>query len=406
MHDAEIVSGGLMMIEDLSEVIAEVSSQMVKLRRQIHQMPEPAYEEHETAAAIVEKLRSVKNIEIEEGVGKTGVVAHICRSKPGPCIALRADMDCLRMQEKNTVPHVSKKEGLMHGCGHDGHIACLVGAAIVLGRVPDKLHGPVKFIFQPAEENYAGAEQMILSGALTNPVPRAIFGLHGTPSLPLGKIGSRKGPMMAASRYFSITVSGKGTHAAMPHKGVDTVLAASQIVCAAHTIVSRNINPFESALISIPKFNGSSAPNVIPAEVHLEGTLRALSNSTRNFLEKRLTDVVVQTAQAYGAEASIVFDKGYPLLENSEECYDYLMETGRMIVGRENTVTDYPPSLGAEDFSFYLQKVPGAFWWLGLGIDAATDAPLHNPLFDFNDDVISRAISMHCQLVLNADRLS
>jgi amidohydrolase len=294
----------------------------------------------------------------------------------------------------------------MHGCGHDGHIACLVGAAIVLGRVQAKLHGPVKFIFQPAEENYAGAEQMILAGALTHPVPRAIYGLHGTPSLPLGKIGSRKGPMMAASRYFSITVRGDGTHAAMPHKGTDTVLAASHIVCAAHTIVSRNINPFEAALISIPKFNGSTAPNVLPAEVHLEGTLRALSNSTRDYLEKRLTEVVVQTAQAYGAEASIVFDKGYPLLENNGECYDYLTDIGRSIVGSENTLSDYPPSLGAEDFAFYLQKVPGAFWWIGLGVDEATDAPLHNPRFDFNDDVISLAMLMHCQLVLNADRLS
>jgi amidohydrolase len=378
---------------------------MIALRKQIHQCPEPAYEEVETAAAIVDCLGEIEGMEITTGVGKTGVVALLGGKKKGPCIALRADMDCLRMEEKNRFPHASRKKGMMHGCGHDGHIACLVGAALVLGTVAEKLQGPVKFIFQPGEENAAGAREMIKDGALVDPVPRAIFGLHGTPSLPLGKIGLRSGPMMAASRYFQITVSGRGTHAAMPHKGIDTVLAASQIVCAAHTIVSRNINPLEAALISIPKFDGAQAPNVIPAEVNLEGTLRALSHTTRDFLEKRLTEVVMGTAKAFGADAVIEFDGGYPLLENDQKCFEYVAAVAEQAIGRENIRCDYPPSLGAEDFAFYLEHVPGAFWWLGLGVPGKDDIPLHNPGFDFNDDAIGPAITMHCLLVMNAHLL-
>lgn len=393
------------MVEGLKGAVEAVKGSMIKLRREIHMDPEPAYEEYGTAAKIVGQLRDLKGVEIEQEIGKTGLVVHLARKKRGPCIALRADMDCLRMEEQNSFEHASCRKGLMHGCGHDGHIACLVGAVQVLSRMQEQLHGPVKFIFQPAEENYGGAEQMILDGALSDPVPRAVFGLHGTPSLPLGKVGIRRGAMMAASRYFTIKVKGRGTHAAMPHKGVDTVLAASQIVCAAHTIVSRNINPLEAALISIPKFNGSTAPNVMPSEVVLEGTLRALSNETRDFLELRLREVVLQTASACGAEAEVEFDRGYPLLFNDDSCFQFILDTAHELVGRENVESDYPPSLGAEDFAYYLEKVPGAFWWLGLGENEGADAPLHNPQFDFNDKAIELGITLHCLLALNADKL-
>ena len=307
--------------------------------------------------------------------------------------------------EENSFAHASQNSGLMHGCGHDGHIACLVGAALVLGEIGEKLPGPVKFIFQPAEENHGGAVKMIADGVLRDPVPRAIFGLHGTPSLPYGQVGLRQGPMMAASRYFTITVTGKGTHAAMPHKGVDTVLAACQIVCAAHTIVSRNINPLEAALISIPRFDAAKAPNVLPSEVILEGTLRALSNETRDFLEKRLVEVAQKTAEAYGASVDISFYGGYPLLENERKCCEYVAEVAGGIVGSENVRCDYPPSLGAEDFAFYLEELPGAFWWLGLRDEDCSCAPLHNPCFDFNDDAIGLAIELHCRLVLQSANL-
>lgn len=393
------------MDEILEQHVREVAEEMERLRRKIHACPEPAYEEFKTAATILTYLERIDGIEIKSEVGKTGIVALLGREKKGPCVALRADMDCLRMEEENHFDYVSKNKGLMHGCGHDGHIACLVGAALVLGRMQHELRGPVKFIFQPAEENYAGAAAMIRDGALDDPVPDAIFALHGTPSLSFGKIGLRRGAMMAASRYFHIIVNGMGTHAAMPHKGVDAVLTASHIVCAAHTIVSRNINPLESALISIPIFNGSTAPNVLPQQVQLQGTLRALSTENVAYLQKRLGEVVANTAASFCASAEISFDGGYPLLENDLHCFTYISELAAELLGEEYVRTDYPPSLGAEDFAFYLEKIPGAFWWLGLGSEERGNVPLHNPCFDFNDDAISLGIQVHCLSVLKANRL-
>lgn len=390
------------MSTELSPLIDRVAEEMKLLRHKLHGAPEPAFEEFNTAALIVEYLQRIQGMEIKTGVGKTGVVGLLAGEKAGACIALRADMDCLRMQEENNFAHASQKSGLMHGCGHDGHIACLVGAAIVLGELHEQLPGPVKFIFQPAEENIGGAAKMIADGVLKDPVPRAIFGLHGTPSLPFGQVGLRQGPMMAASKYFTITVTGNGTHAAMPHKGVDCVLAASQIVCAAHTIVSRNINPLEAALISIPRFEAAKAPNVLPSKVILEGTLRALSNETRDFLEKRLVEVAKKTAEAFGAHAAISFYGGYPLLENDKRCCEFVAGVAEGVVGSENIRCDYPPSLGAEDFAFYLEELPGAFWWLGLGNKECNGAPLHNPCFDFNDNAIALAIELHCRLVLSS----
>ncbi len=390
------------MLENLNARIDEIVPQMIALRKSIHRCPEPAYEEFKTAAAIVGYLEKIAGMEIRTGVGKTGVEALLGRGKKGPCLALRADMDCLRLQEENNFAHASQQNGLMHACGHDGHVACLVGAAIILGRYQDRLAGPVKFIFQPGEENAAGAQAMIKDGVLTDPIPRAVFALHGTPSLPFGQVGLRSGPMMAASRYFKITVTGRGTHAAMPHKGIDAVLVACHVVCAVHTIVSRNINPMEAALISIPKIEGARAPNVIPAEVHLEGTLRALSNATRDFLEKRLEEVVTKTAEAYGAKAVVELFGGYPILQNERKCFDYVVETAAEVVGLENVRSSYSPSLGAEDFAFYLEKIPGAFYWLGLGKNGATDTPLHNPCFDFNDDAVKLGIALHCHLIFKA----
>jgi amidohydrolase len=394
------------MNRNMSPLLGSIAEEMKLLRRKLHCTPEPAFEEYNTAALIAEHLQHIKGMEVRTGVGKTGVVGLLCGDKPGPCIALRADMDCLRMQEENSFAHASQNSGLMHGCGHDGHIACLLGAAMVLGKLHDQLPGPVKFIFQPAEENMGGAAKMIADGVLKDPIPMAIFGLHGTPSLPYGQVGLRQGPMMAASRYFTITVSGKGTHAAMPHKGVDCVLAASQIVCAAHAIVSRNINPLEAALISIPRFEGARAPNVLPSEVLLEGTLRALSTETRDFLEKRLVEVAQKTAEACGASAALSFYGGYPLLKNDKRCCDYAVKVAGGVVGSENVCCDYPPSLGAEDFAFYLEELPGAFWWLGLGNADCSSAPLHNPCFDFNDEAIALAIELHCQMVLQSAALA
>ena len=391
------------MIEE--DLLQRVVKEMTAFRRRLHSYPEPAFAEFETARAIVERLSLIPHIEIREGVAETGIVALLGKDKKGPCIALRADMDCLGMEEKNTFSHTSTRPGFMHGCGHDGHIACLLGAAIVLGQMQDRLPCPVKLVFQPAEENYGGAAGMVEAVCLTPPIPRAIFALHGSPTLPLGMLAGRKGAIMAASRYFTITLKGKGTHAAMPDMGNDTILAASQVVCAAHTIVSRNVDPLSSALLSIPKFHGGTAANVLPELVELEGTLRALSTDVLELLERRLEGVVKNIAGAHGVQAEMCFDRGYPLVSNDEACFDYLMYCAADESRIAAVQDQHPPSMGAEDFSFFLEKVPGVFCWLGLAQENRESFPLHSPFFDFNDEAIIHGIAMHCRLALMAAKL-
>ncbi len=385
-------------MERMKELIAAITPEIAAFRRELHAHPEPAFEEYSTAEKVVQRLQAIPGIEIRSGVAKTGVVATIGSDKPGPCVALRADMDCLRMQEENSFAHASSTPGLMHACGHDGHTACLLGAALVLGKIQDELAGPVKFIFQPAEENRGGAKVMLAEDVLLHPKVDAIFGLHGTTALPLGHIGLREGAMMAASRYFTITIQGRGCHAASPHRGIDPVLIGSQIICSVQSIVSRNIGPLESGVISIPKFTGSTAPNVIPEKVVLEGTLRALSNSNRELLEHRLRELVVHTAAAYGGTAEIEYYGGYPLLENESESVAFVSTIAADFMAEGEIQNTYPPSMGAEDFSFYLQNVPGAFFWLGMQPAGDISPSLHHPRFDFNDGVIPVAIRLHCEI--------
>ncbi|CAG0899800.1 unnamed protein product [Cyprideis torosa] len=340
-------------------------------------------------------------MEVSTGCGTTGVVGLLAGDKGGDCIGLRADMDCLRLQEKSGVAHASKRKDFMHGCGHDGHVASLVGAAHVLAKMADLLPCPVKFIFQPGEENGAGAKKMIDDGVLEEPRVRTIFGLHGTPSLPLGTFGLRTGPMMAVSSYFRIVIRGEGTHAAMPHKGKDMVLVASHIVCAAHSIVSRSIDPLEAALLSIPIFNGSQAANVLPEEVVLEGTLRSLSDRVLATLQRRLSEVVEGCSRAFGATAQVSFSGGYPLLVNEGRSADYLARMATEVVGTARVKREYAPSLGAEDFAYYLQSIPGAFCWFGLGRGGTDEPPLHSPYFDFNDEALPLAMELLCRLALH-----
>jgi amidohydrolase len=389
-----------MNMEKLSQLIDKLTPEVRAIRRQIHKNPEPAFEEHVTASVVAGRLRNIPGMEVETGVARTGVVAILGREKSGPCIALRADMDCLRMQEENTIDYASVNEGLMHACGHDGHTACLLGTALALAEIQEEIPGPVKFLFQPAEENHGGGRSMVEEGVLENPSVAAIYGLHGNTNKDLGMIGIRSGASMAASKYFTITVHGRGCHAASPHRGIDPVVIGSQIVVAVQSIVSRNINPLDNCIISIPKFTGSSAPNVIPEKVVLEGTLRALNNCSREHLEKRLEELVVKTAEAHGGTATIDFFGGYPLLENDPVETAYVQDTAARLIGEQNVDRDYPPSLGAEDFAFYAEKVPAAFFWLGLQPKGEAAPPLHHPRFDFNDDAIPLAMRIFCELVL------
>ncbi len=388
-------------MEKLDQYIESILPEIVDFRRYLHKHPEPAFLEVNTANAVVQRLKTIPGMEIQEQVGRTGVVALLGSEKPGDCIALRADMDCLRMEEQNSFLYASQNKGLMHACGHDGHTACLLGAALVISKIRDELNGPVKFIFQPAEENHGGAKEMLDDGALKNPPVAAIYGLHGTTVMKLGQIGLRAGASMAASKYFTITVKGKGCHAASPHRGIDPVHIGCQIVCATHSIISRNISPLDSGLISIPRFVGSSAPNVIPEEVILEGTLRALSTDSREMLETRLRELVESTARAHGGEASIEYYGGYPLLVNDQDESNYVRGIAEDVVGQKRVIWDFPPTLGAEDFAFFAEQVPASFFWLGLEPEGVQAPTLHHPCFDFNDEAIPIAIKMFCDLVRN-----
>lgn len=384
----------------IAQLAQKLAPEMAEFRRMLHKHPEPAFEEYTTSKAIAERLRLIPGMEVETGVARTGVVALLGRDKKGPCVALRADMDCLRMQEANSFAHASANEGLMHACGHDGHTACLLGAALALSELQDELAGPVKFLFQPAEENHGGGKYMVEEGVLDNPKVDAIYGLHGNTTLRLGEVGLKAGPSMAASKYFTITVNGQGCHAAMPHRGIDPVLIGSQIIVAAQSIVSRNVSPLDNCLISIPKFLGSTAPNVIPEKVVMEGTLRALSNASRDVLEQRLRQLVEKTAEAHGGTGEIEYYGGYPLLENHPLETAYVQDVAARVVGEANVNRNYPPTLGAEDFAFYAEKVPAAFFWLGLQSEGEAVLPLHHPRFDFNDDAIPLAIRLFCEIAL------
>ena len=388
-------------MDKIEHLIASILPEITDFRRYLHKHPEPAFKEVNTARAVVQRLKSIPGLEIAQQVGRTGVVAVLGPEKKGACVALRADMDCLEINEQNSFDHVSQNSGFMHACGHDGHTACLLGAALVISEIRDELQGPVKFIFQPAEENHGGAKEMLADGVLKNPPAAAIYGLHGTTAMKLGQIGLRAGASMAASKYFTITVKGKGCHAASPHKGIDPVHIGCQIVCAAQAIISRNINPLDSGLISIPKFVGSSAPNVIPQEVTLEGTLRALSAESRELLEGRLKELVESTAKAHGGEAGIEYYGGYPLLVNDQFESSYVRGIAEKVAGADKVVWDYPPTLGAEDFAFFAEQVPASFFWLGLEPEGVQAPSLHHPCFDFNDEAIPTAIRMFCELVRN-----
>ncbi len=383
---------------DVRRLIEDITPAIREFRRELHKHPEPAFEEHETAARIATRLGAIGGMEVRTDVAGTGIVATLGRDKSGPCVGLRADMDCLRMQEESSIDHASVKDGLMHACGHDGHTACLLGAAMVLAECVDDLAGPVKFIFQPAEENKGGARVMIDEGCLEDPKVDVVYGLHGTTALPLGSVGLNPGAMMAASKYFTITINGRGCHAASPHRGIDPVVIGSQIICAVQSIITRNVSPLEPALITIPKFTGSTAPNVIPEKVVLEGTLRALSNKNRKLLERRLKELVEQTAAAHGASADIEFYGGYPLLENDPGEAVYVAEIASSFLPGRKIIRNYPPSMGAEDFSFYLGEVAGAFFWLGLQPKGDPLPSLHHPQFDFNDEAIPTAIRMLCEI--------
>ncbi|MEE2834066.1 MAG: M20 family metallopeptidase [Candidatus Latescibacterota bacterium] len=384
-------------MRDLQPLIASLLPELVELRHDLHRHPELGYKEHETAARIVSQLQDVPGIELRTGVAGTGVVATLGAERAGACVALRADMDALPIEELGDHAHRSTVPGKMHACGHDGHVTCLVGAARVLAQLGDELEGPVKFLFQPAEEGGAGGRRMCEEGVLDDPPVRAIFGLHGWPGQPQGEIGVRSGAMLASSDRLRIAVHGTGAHAAFPHQGIDTVLVAAHVVLALQSIPARNTDPLDSVVVTIAQVHGGTADNIIPGEVRLSGTVRTLNSETRRLTFERIERVAAETARAYGATAEVTLDDGYPVLENDPDATDYVR---RVAAAADGTVpVEIRPGMGGEDFAFYAQRVPASFFTLGVcPVDRDTYPTLHQPDYDFHDGAIALGVAMHVEI--------
>ncbi len=360
-----------------------------ELRRDLHANPELGFEEHRTAALVAERLRSYGVDEVHTGIARTGVVGVVRgRGNATRSIGLRADMDALPMGEENEFAHRSTRTGLMHGCGHDGHTTILLAAAQYLAATR-RFDGTAILIFQPGEEGFAGAKAMIDDGLFRRFPIDEVYAMHNWPALEPGRIGLNPGPMMAAADRVEIIVSGRGGHAAHPHRAVDPVVVAAHIVTAAQTIVARNVAPLDAAVLSLCSIQAGNpgAFSVIPREARLVGTVRTFSRDAQDLLEQRLTELAESTARALGAEAKVVYERIYPATINHVEQARFAGDVAAELVGEANVVRDLEPSMGAEDFAFMLHAKPGCYVRLGQG-GGAEGCFLHNTRYDFNDAVI------------------
>ena len=366
-------------------------AELTALRRDIHAHPELAFEENRTSDLVAQKLAGW-GVEVHRGLAKTGVVGVIHgRGGPGDGgrrIGLRADMDCLPMHETNAFAHKSRNAGRMHACGHDGHTTMLLGAARYLAETRN-FAGTCYLIFQPAEEGGGGGQVMLREGLFEKFPVDEIYALHNYPALPAGKMAVRAGPMMAATDEIKIALHGTGGHGAFPHLAVDPVVAAAHVITALQTVASRNVDPVDAVVVSLCSMTTSQvgAFNVIPDAVELIGTVRSFQPQTRDLAERRVKEIATQVASALGARATVEYARGYPATVNSARESEFAARVGRRVFGAQNVITDFSPVMGGEDFSYMLQAKPGAYVFLGQG-GGPSACFLHNPGYDFNDEVI------------------
>ena len=378
--------------------INQMQKEMQEWRRDLHKIPEIGLKEYKTSSYIKEKLKGW-DIEFKDGYADTGLIAWVKGSKGDSkkSIGLRADFDALPMSEKNNFDHKSSNEGMMHACGHDGHTSMLLGAVKYLKENND-FDGTVYFIFQPGEEGFGGGEIMINEGLLNDFNIDEVYALHNWPELPLGHFGVSTGPMMAAVDEFDIIVKGKGGHAAIPDLGVDPVIIAAQIINAVQTIISRVTSPIDKALISITKVHAGSAYNVIDDEVFLGGTVRTFKEKTRILIQNKLNDTAKGIAQANGGDVEFIYKPGYPPTINTKDESIFASEVAKNLVGDKNVITDVEPSMGGEDFSYFLNKKPGSYLYIGQK-DENHKAHLHTTKYDFNDNLLPIGVNFWVDLV-------
>jgi amidohydrolase len=378
--------------------LEELARELVDVRRDIHQHPELAFDEHRTADLVAEKLASW-GLEVHRGLAKTGVVGTLRAGSSNQAIALRADMDALPIHEANQFDHRSDYDGKMHACGHDGHSTMLLGAAKVLSQTKN-FDGVVHFIFQPAEEGGGGGRVMIEEGLFDMFPAEQVYGMHNMPGIPAGTFAMRPGPIMASYDSFDITVRGKGTHAAMPHLGIDPIMVASELVSALQSIVSRSVNPMDQAVLSVTKIHAGDAYNVIPEEVHIAGCTRSFSPRVQELLEQNMGRVIEGVTAAHGATFDFNYQHGYPATVNTEDGVTAAAGAAIDVVGDGKVDTDTPPLMGSEDFAFMLQERPGSYIFIGNGVgDGPGGCMVHNPSYDFNDDIAITGVRYWARLV-------
>lgn len=374
---------------------------IVEWRRALHRIPELARQEEKTSGLVADLLEEV-GLEVREGVGGTGVVGLLKGANPGHVVALRADLDGLPVTEETGLPFASVHEGRMHACGHDGHMAMLLGAARVLADVREELHGQVKFLFQPAEEEgqTGGAAPLIEAGVLENPKVDFVFGLHVWPNLETGRIGYRPGPLLAATDTFYLVVKGRGGHGAKPHEAVDPVVVAAHLVVALQAIASREVDPLDPFVLTVGKLQAGTVHNVIPAEARLEGTLRTLNPETRRTLQERIERIASGVTAAYRATYDLRLEEGYPVTITDPTATERAVEVLREVFPGD-AVVEVPPTMGGEDFSRYLERVPGSFFFLGTGNEAeGLTAPIHSPHFQVDEEALPLGTAALARLAL------
>ena len=392
--------------ERIARAAEAMRGELVAQRRDFHMHPELSNREERTSRVVAERLRALGLTDVKTGVGKYGVTALLVGGKPGPVVAVRADMDALPIQEVNDVPYKSQTPGVKHACGHDVHTTVELGVAEVLSRMKDDVRGTVKFIFQPAEEGApageeGGAKLMVKEGALENPRPSAIFGLHTEPNLQAGQVGYHVGPAMASSDTFYITVKGKSSHGAQPQLGVDAVVVASQCVLALQNIRSRRTDPLEPLVITVGTINGGTRFNVVAGEVKMTGTMRTFNDQVRERSVEMMRETLRSVAAAYGATAELEMGDGNSVTYNEPSLVEETLPTIRRVVGDANAVT-LKPFMPAEDFSAYQKVVPGFYYFLGVGNRAkGITAGWHTPDFDVDEESLVVGVKVMSNVLLD-----
>ena len=387
---------------DISRIrreIQELQPTIVELRRRLHQKPELGFREHLTAELISQKLQEW-GIEHQTGIAQTGIVATIHGDKPGKVLAIRADMDALPIQEQNDVPYRSQHDGVMHACGHDGHTAIALSTAFYLSQHRQDFTGTVKIIFQPAEEGPGGAKPMIEAGVLQNPQVDAIVGLHLWNNLPLGTVGVRNGALMAATESFRCTIQGKGGHGAIPQQTVDSILVAAHIVTALQTIVARNVSPLESAVVTVGEIHAGTAVNVIADTAYLSGTVRYFNPALGELIPQRLEQVIAGVCQIHGATYKLDYQRHYPAVINDAKIAELVRSVAEGVIETPLGIVPECQTMGGEDMSFFLEAVPGCYFFLGsANPDKDLAYPHHHPRFNFDETALGMGVEIFVRFV-------